>query len=80
MPQPMHMDSTPYLALMCCMLAKRVVQSLASVQPKGCPKVMAPPLTFMPIHLIFDTDFADGVKGLGRERLVDLPAADVFCA
>ena len=45
-PPPMHMVTIPYLTCLRFISYSRVAVSLAPVAPMGCPRAMAPPLTF----------------------------------
>merc|ERR1739848_610342 len=45
-PLPMHMETTPYLLFLFAISWSKVAVHLAPVHPRGCPKAMAPPLTF----------------------------------
>src|SRR2546422_7106430 len=46
MPPPTHIVTIPYRAARRCISYSNVAVNLDPVQPSGCPKAMAPPLTF----------------------------------
>ena len=45
-PPPMHKVANPFLTFLFCISCMSVTNILAPEAPIGCPRAMAPPLTF----------------------------------